>query len=184
MQKKTVAVYLGSKMGNNPIFMETAYQLGQNLAERGFEIVYGGANVGTMKALADGCMSVGGKITGVFPKGFKGKVENHSIEVQHTNLPNMIESEGMQDRKKIMEEMSNYCIILPGSYGTMDEFFEYAVNNQLGFHNKPIFILNLNGFYDPLKMLVSNMVENGFLPAKDENVFKFCGTIDEIISEL
>ena len=154
--EKIAAVYLGSKMGNSPIYAETAYQLGKTFAQHRFTIIYGGASVGCMGELAKGALENNGKVIGVFPNDFKGKQENKiaGIEVKHSSLSEMIIVKDMSERKKIMEAKSQFSVILPGSFGTMDELFEYAVNLQLGFHTKPVYILNINGYYNPLIQLI------------------------------
>lgn len=181
-----VAVYLGSKPGNNPVFLETAASLGEQLALNHYHIIYGGAGIGTMRALADGAIKAGGKVTGVFPDNFKGKkeIKDSGIEIMHLSLTDMIKVKDMQQRKKVMEEMSDCCIILPGSFGTLDELTEYAVNRQLGHHNKPIVILNINGYYSPMKEMVINMKNCGFIPASEIEFLIYCNTIDEVIQVL
>ncbi|MEG0517462.1 MAG: TIGR00730 family Rossman fold protein [Bacteroidales bacterium] len=181
-----VAVYLGSKPGNHPLFLETATALGEQLALHHYHIVYGGAGIGTMRALADGAINAGGKVTGVFPDNFKGKKEirDYGIEIKHTGITEMIQVKDMQQRKKVMEEMSDCCIILPGSFGTLDELTEYAVNRQVGYHNKPIVVLNINGYYNPLKEMVMNMKNFGFIPSSEKDLLIYCNTIDEVIQVL
>ena len=181
---KIAAVYLGSKMGNSPIFAQTAYNLGKELTNNNIDVIYGGACVGCMGELAKGVIENNGKITGVFPIGFGGKQENviAGIEVMHKGLSEMITVKDMQERKKVMEEKSNFCIILPGSFGTLDELFEYAVNLQLGFHKSPIYILNLNNYYTPLKQLINNMVDNGFIHSKEKCLITFFETLEELIN--
>lgn len=183
---KSVTVYLGSSSGNNPCFAEAARELGKELAKSGISVVYGGACVGTMKALADGVLSEGGSITGVFPKGFKGKWENSSrgIEVHSSCDTTSIEVEDMSERKRVMEELGECCVALPGSYGTMDELFQYVIKLQLGFTRKPVFVLNLNGYYDPLKALILNMYNNGFIGERDLNIIGFCDSVEELLSSL
>ena len=88
----------------------------------------------------------------------------------------------MKERKKVKEEKSNFCIILPGSFGTLDELFEYAVNLQLGFHKSTIYILNLNNYYTPLKQLINNMVDNGFIHSKEKCLITFFETLEELIN--
>lgn len=184
--ERTALVYLGSSSGNKPIFVEAAKKLGKALAQKGFRTVYGGANVGTMKALADGVSEGKGEIIGVFPTGFKGKKENSSrgVEVMHHNLSRMIEVADMAERKKKMEEMSSFCIVLPGSFGTLDELFTFAINKQLGYNSKPIFILNLEGYYDPLIQMMHNMAINGFIRSEELDLITFCNSIDDILEKI
>ncbi len=175
MPIKSTAVYLGSKGGNSPLFEESAYNLGRELALNGISVVYGGTTVGTMKALAEGVLSPGGDVTGVFPKKFLYR------GILNENITRTILTEDLKERKAKMEELSDAAIILPGSYGTMDELFEYAVNNQLDSLGRPIFVLNLNGFYDPLLMQLDTMVKYGFLTEPLRKMVHNCRDIEEII---
>lgn len=183
---KTVAVYLGSAIGRSQIFSDTAFSLGAELAKKGISVVYGGACVGTMNSLANGVLSEDGEIIGVFPRGFKGKksYQEKKIEVCHQGLTRLIEVEDMSERKKVMEQMSDCCIALPGSYGTLDELFEYIVNHQLGFHDKPVYILNLEGFYDPVMEMIEKMKETEFLKGYDQSFIFFCNTAEELLQKL
>ncbi len=183
MKIKNVAVYLGSKNGLTR-FQEITKILGEELARNGYTIIYGGANVGTMGILADSALSEGGKVVGVFPDNFKGKVENHFNEILHPGLTELIKVESMSERKVVMEKMSDACIIMPGSYGTFDEFFEYVVNKQIGYHKKPILVFNVDGFYEPIKTMTNNMIEGGFLLETDGDLFSYCDTIDELLLKL
>lgn len=183
---KNVAIYLGSASGRSQIFSQTAYKIGAELAKKGVTVIYGGASVGTMGSLADGVLSEKGEIIGVFPKGFKGKksYQEEKIEVCHFGLSRLIEVQDMSERKKVMEELSDCCIALPGSYGTLDELFEYIVNHQLGFHNKPVFILNLDGFYTPIIDMIEKMKETEFLKGYDQTFIHFCPSIDSLLEKL
>lgn len=180
---KRAAIYLGSATGRSQIFSDTAFAVGAELARRGITIVYGGACVGTMNSLADGALSEKGEIIGVFPRGFKGKksYQEEKVEVCHHGLTRLIEVEDMSERKKVMEQMSDCCIALPGSYGTLDELFEYIVNHQLGFHDKPVYILNLEGFYNPLMDMIKKMKETEFLKGYDQSFIYFCSTVEELL---
>lgn len=183
---KSVAVYLGSKNGNSELFTHTARMLGRMLAENGYEIIYGGAAVGTMKELADGAMEAGGVVTGVFPENFKGKKESQEqkLEIRHCGVTQTILVKDMSERKKVMEERSDCCVILPGSFGTLDELFEYAVHRQLEFHLKPLFILNTAGYYNPLREQMHNMVHHGFIRPEESSLLCFCDTVEEVLSNL
>jgi uncharacterized protein (TIGR00730 family) len=183
---KTAAVYLGSATGRSQIFSDTAFAIGAELAKRGISIVYGGACVGTMNSLADGALSENGEIIGVFPRGFKGKksYQEKKVEVCHYGLSRLIEVEDMSERKKVMERMSDCCIALPGSYGTLDELFEYIVNHQLGFHDKPVYILNLDGFYDPIIAMIEKMKETEFLKGYDQSFIHFPTTVEDLLNEI
>ncbi len=181
---KSVAVYLGSKIGNDTIFGNSASTLGRMLAENNITIIYGGANVGTMKALADGALEVNGEVIGIFPKGFKGKKEirEAGIDVLHHHLSRMIYVKDLQERKALMNSMSDGCIILPGSFGTIDELMEYTLSKQLGLHIKPVFVLNILDYYTPLRQLIHNMVRYGFIPPEEEALISFCSSVDEVVA--
>ncbi len=183
---KNVAIYLGSKIGNSAIFALTAKSLGKELAANGYNIIYGGASVGTMKELADAAILAGGKVTGVFPDNFKGKKESREkrLEIKHKGLTDMIIVKDMSERKRVMEENSDCCIILPGSFGTLDELFEYTVHRQLEFHFKPVFILNTEGYYNPLREQIENMVKHGFLREEETALITYCLSVEEMISVL
>ena len=171
----TVVVYLGSKCGNSPEFVELANRTGRILAENGIGVVYGGTNIGTMTAMADGVRSAGGELTGVIPEIFVCK------SFTYNNLTNCVKTHDLKERKAKMEELSQAAIILPGSYGTMDELFEYAVNNQLFKLERPIFVLNHKGFYDPLFKQLDVMEEHGFLLPELKSMFISCANVEELI---
>lgn len=178
-----VAVYLGSSAGNSPKYVENAAEIGRRLAEAGVEIVYGGASVGTMWTMASAAIGAGGRVTGVFPKNFKGKKESQDrkIEVRAQGLAEMIETPDLASRVDKMTELSQACIVLPGSYGTMHELFCWLLGYQLRVHSKPVFILNTDGYYDPLRELFAGMAGEGFMSVKDSCLARFCNDVDGVI---
>lgn len=182
----SVVVYLGSSSGMGEKYKNDAYNLGKALAQMGTTLIYGGACVGTMGALAQGALEAGGKVVGVFPEGFKGKKENslRGINVRATNLTELIATPSIAARVEKMTQLSQAAIILPGSFGTMHEFFAYALELQLGLHSKPIFVLNTDGFYDPIKSLISNMIVCGFMSSDEQGLVRFCDTVEELVAEL
>ena len=131
-----VTVYLGSAAGNSPVYADNAAEFGRRLAQAGVEIVYGGASVGTMWTMASAAIQAGGRVTGVFPKNFKGKKESQDrrIEVRAQGLAEMIETPDLASRVAKMTELSQACIVLPGSYGTMHELFCWLLGHQLREH--------------------------------------------------
>ena len=157
MSIQSLAVFCGSKSGNNPLYCEHAKQLGYLLASKSITLIYGGGNKGIMGAVANAVLEKGGKVIGIMPKILSG------IEHSHTNLTEMIEVEDMHTRKKMLYEKCDAAIILPGGYGTMDEFFEMLTWNQLNIHNKNIFVLNTDGFYTHLISFLEKMEEDEFL---------------------
>jgi uncharacterized protein (TIGR00730 family) len=154
---KSIAVFCGSSAGSDPIYKKQAFALGELLAKHSISIVYGGANIGLMGAVADGALSEGGKVTGVIP----GFLKAH--EIAHQELSELIEVESMHERKLKMNELCDGVIALPGGYGTFEELFEMITWAQLGLHHKPIGLLNINGYYDPLLQMVDRMLHEGFL---------------------
>ena len=152
-----VAVFCGSKTGNDSQFVQDAADLGGSLAKNGFDIVYGGASIGMMGALADNAIANGGRVTGVIPEVLV------AWERQHKGLSELIVTQDMHIRKKTMYELCSAAIILPGGYGTLDELFEMLTWNQLSIHDKKIYILNTAGFYDHLIRHMESLEAKGFL---------------------
>ncbi len=158
---KSITVFCASSTGNDPIYRDTAFALGQLLAERDITLVYGGAKVGLMGAVADGVLNKQGKAIGVLPHFLGGK------EIAHAGLTELIKVESMHERKTKMNELCDGVIALPGGFGTLEELFEMLTWAQLGLHQKPIGLLNVDGFYDSLLQLLQQMTEKGLL--KEEN---------------
>lgn len=154
---KQLAVFCGSKDGVTPIFREAATELGTLLARQQLNLVYGGSRVGTMGAVADAVLAAGGQAIGVLPHFLQEK------EIAHPNLTTLHLVDSMHDRKAKMAELADGFIILPGGPGTMEEFFEVFTWAQLGLHEKPCGILNVDGYYDPLVALFQQMETKGFL---------------------
>ncbi len=154
---KSISVFCGSSEGNDNHIVSQAYQLGVEFAKKDITLVYGAAKIGIMGRVAKGVMDNQGKCIGVIPEFLKLK------EVYHPNLTELLVTDNMHERKVIMYEKSDGFMILPGGFGTMDEFFEITTWGQLGLHTKPIGILNLNGFYNDLLELADTMVKKGFL---------------------
>ncbi|MBS1587983.1 MAG: TIGR00730 family Rossman fold protein [Bacteroidetes bacterium] len=153
---KSIAVFCGSSDGYSDLYKEVAYEVGAELATRGIKLIYGGAKVGLMGALADGALQINGQVIGVIPSFLQTK------EVAHENLTECIITRTMHERKMKMHELSDAIIALPGGWGTMEELFEMMTWAQLGLHQKPIGLLNINGFYEPLLALLDTMVMEGF----------------------
>lgn len=157
MNIKAIAVFCGSKTGNNPLFEEHTRQLGCLLAEKNISIIYGGGNRGLMGAVANASLDAGGSVTGIIPELLKAQ------EHLHNTLTETHVVEDMHFRKKMLYEKCDAAIILPGGYGTLDEVFEMLTWNQLKIHSKKIFILNSAGFYDNLIAHIQSMHSEGFL---------------------
>jgi uncharacterized protein (TIGR00730 family) len=160
----TLCVFCGSSMGRQSLYAMQAAMLAEHLLAEKITLVYGGANVGLMRVLADTMLAGGGKVIGVMPKS---QVER---EVAHDGLTEMHIVEGMQERKALMADLSDAFLALPGAYGTLDELFEVLTWNQLGIIHKPIGLLNLDGFYDPLLKMLDHAVEEKFLRPEHRNM--------------
>lgn len=158
---KAITVFCGSSAGINPEYKALAFELGQELAFRDITLVYGGAKIGLMGAVADGALSESGKVIGVLPEFLQKK------EITHTGLTQLILVDSMHERKLKMYELSDGVIALPGGFGTMEEYFEMLTWGQLGLHKNPIALLNVHGFYDGLLAFADTMAVTGFL--KPEN---------------
>jgi uncharacterized protein (TIGR00730 family) len=156
---KRVCIFCGSSPGHNPIYLDAARRVGRLLAERGLELVYGGAHVGLMGAVADAALAAGGHVIGVIPQSMVDR------EIAHTGLPDLRIVATMHERKAMMENLSDAFLALPGGMGTLEEVCEIYTWGQLGLHAKPCGLLNVDGYYDPLLRLLDNAVESGFLGA-------------------
>lgn len=158
---KSIVVFCGSSEGNDSIILDSAIELGQTLASRNITLVYGAAKIGVMGKVAKGVLDTSGKVIGVIPDFLMLK------EVYHPGLTELIVTKNMHERKLKMHELSDGIITLPGGYGTLEELFEMITWAQLGLHQNPIGLLNVNGFYNDLLKMLKKMVVQGFL--KQEN---------------
>jgi uncharacterized protein (TIGR00730 family) len=154
---KRVCVFAGSSSGARPEYLAVARQLGATLAERHLGLVYGGARVGLMGALANGALAGGSEVIGVMPEALVAK------EVAHRGLTELRVVKSMHERKAMMAELADGFVALPGGWGTVEEFFEILTWAQLGFHRKACGLLNAAGFYDPLLAFVDHGVAEGFV---------------------
>jgi hypothetical protein len=152
-----IAVYCGSSPGADPVFADVARQLGTLLAQRRVELVYGGGHVGLMGTVADAVLAGGGSVHGVITRALEAK------EVAHTQLTSLQVVSTMHERKSAMADRADAFCMLPGGFGTFDEFFEAVTWTQLGIHAKPCGVLNVGGFYDPLVELLDAATRERFL---------------------
>lgn len=162
MTMQRICIFCGSNAGNQPIYRAEAESLGRLLAERRIELIYGGGNVGLMGAVADACLAAGGSVVGVIPESLMGK-EVAGRHVDHRNLTRLEVVDSMHTRKARMAELAEGFIALPGGFGTFEEFCEILTWGQLGFHQKPMGLLNVAGYYDALLALFDHAVQEGFL---------------------
>jgi len=172
---KSICVFCGSSKGYSPEYEISARLAGQTLAEKKIQLVYGAGNVGLMGVMADAALQAGGEVLGIIPKFLK------DWEVCHTGLTELIVTETMHQRKWIMEERSDGMIVLPGGYGTLDEFFEILTWKQLRLHNKPIGVLNVKGYYDSLLLHVKQMAKEGFLKESNMGLFRVADNLEELL---
>lgn len=173
-----VAIYCGSQSGKNPIYVTKAKELGETLAEKGFGIVYGGSRIGLMGEVANSALEKKGKVIGVMPEHLKRK------EIVHLNLTEIHYVDSMHTRKAMMADLADAFVALPGGCGTLDEYFEAFTWAQIGLHNKPVILYNINHFYDKLISHFQLMIDEGFIRKEQESIFKVANTIDELIQIL
>ena len=154
---RRICVFCGSNRGRHSAYAAAAVELGEELARRKIELVYGGGRVGLMGLLADTVLAGGGHVIGVIPQSLMDK------EVGHRGLPDLRVVRSMHERKALMAELADGFLALPGGLGTLEEFFEVLTWAQLGLHAKPCALLNVNGFFDPLLRLLDHAVDEKFL---------------------
>ena len=167
MSVQSLTIYCGAKSGNNPNFKKAAYQVGIDAAILNKTIVYGGGATGLMGAVADGVLSENGKVIGVMPRFLTEQ------EIAHSKVQDMRIVETMHERKMELEQLGDAIIMLPGGAGTLEEFFEVFTWGQIGLHQKPIGILNVDGYFDHLKALIINAINAGFLEERYLNMLFF-----------
>lgn len=154
-----ICVFCGSRTGENPNFATAAQDLGTWMADNGHQLVYGAGDVGIMGAVSRAFTDKGGNALGVIPKHLLNREDGRS------DLHRFVVTETMHERKKVMFMNSEAVVVLPGGAGSLDEFFEVLTWGQLGLHHKPIFLLNTDGFWDPLDKLVHHVIDQGFAEA-------------------
>lgn len=175
---KRIAIFCGSSSGNDYQFVEQAKALGHKLAQDHIEIVYGGANIGLMGAVANAALDNSGKVIGVIPNFLRSK------ELAHHGLTELIEVGSMHERKTKMNDLCDGVIALPGGFGTLDELFEMLTWGQLGLHKKPIGILNTAVYYDALIEFLDHMTAKGLLKEENRKMLLVSDTIDDLITQM
>ena len=161
---KSLCVYCSSNFNGDPILRKAIEELAETMVAQNITLVYGGGSVGVMGVIADEILKRNGKAIGVIPQFLMDK------EVGHAGLTEMVITENMHQRKQKMADLSDGFVILPGGFGTLEEFFEVLTWLQLGLHAKPIGVLNVNGFYDPLFQQMEMMVQHRFLKQKNKDL--------------
>ena len=173
-----VAVYCGANAGTSTRFVEVARELGDTLARNGFGVVYGGASRGLMGVLADAALAAGGEVVGVLPRSLGHR------EIAHAGITELHVVESMHERKARMLDLSDAIAVLPGGIGTLDEFFEAFTWAQIGIHSKPIALIDVDGFYQPLMLHLRNCVATGFLSAERLDSLAVCASVDAFLTFL
>ncbi|WP_434295743.1 TIGR00730 family Rossman fold protein [Clostridium botulinum] len=175
---KRICVYSGSNLGLRSEYKESAKLLGKILAENKIELVYGGSRIGLMGDISNEVLRNNGKVIGVMPKGL------FSGEMVHENLTKLIEVENMHERKQTMAELSDGFIALPGGLGTFEELFEVLSWAQLGIHKKPIGILNISNFFDPLLHMIKNTCTEGFMNESNIKLISVSDNPSKLIKQM
>jgi len=178
MMIQNIAVFCASANGTNPIYREVAEHLGRTLAQKNIALIYGGATVGLMCAVAESCLAAGGRVVGIIPEVLV------DLEVAHHGITELHVTDTMHTRKALMGEKSDAFLILPGGFGTFEEMFEVLAWQTLKLHAKPILLLNINGFYDPLLVFLDHCVAEGMLKPKNRELLLVVDTVDEALAQL
>ncbi len=173
-----LAVYCGSATPADPIYIDAARAVGRTLAERGIGVVYGGGRLGLMGAVADGALAAGGEVIGVIPQALVG------AEVAHKGLTELHVVDTMHQRKQAFTDLSDGFVTIPGGTGTMDELWEAMSWAQLGYHTKPVGLLNTAGYYDHLIAFVAKMGDVGFLRPVHRDILIVADTLDGLLDRM
>ena len=175
---KRLAVYCGSATPADPVYIESARMVGRELAAHGIGLVYGGGRLGLMGAVADATLEAGGEVIGVIPEALVGS------EVAHRGCTELHVVPGMHERKRMFTDLSDGFITIPGGVGTMDELWEAISWAQLGYHNKPVGLLNVAGFYDQLIAFNRQMIEVGFIREQHAGIMIVDETMDGLLGKM
>jgi len=173
-----LAVYCGSATPADPVYIETARLVGRTFAERGIGLVYGGGRLGLMGAVADAALAGGGEVIGIIPQALV------DAEVAHKGLTELHVCRTMHERKQAFTDLSDGFVTLPGGTGTMDELWEALSWAQLGYHAKPVGLLNVAGFYDGLLAFNAKMIDVGFIRAHHANILIVSDAVDALLAKM
>lgn len=175
---ESICIFCGASHGNRPLFSQQARLTGRFIAEQGWTLIYGGAQIGLMGAVADGALEAGGDVVGVLPRFLQKK------EIAHEGLSELVLVDSMHQRKLEMHERSDAVVALPGGFGTLEELLEMMTWAQLGLHQKPIGLLNTDGYYSPLLQLFQQMVKNGLLRDSHRQLICYSDIISDLFQQL
>jgi uncharacterized protein (TIGR00730 family) len=173
-----LCIYCGSNLGTRPAYAARAREFARLLVRHGIGLVYGGARVGLMGALADAAIEAGGKVVGIIPRALAG------AEIAHDGLSELVVTESMHARKRVMAERSDAFVALPGGIGTLEELFEIWTWTQLGFQQKPCGVLNVEGYYDGLVRFVDHAVAEGYLKGVHRDILSIESDPEALLSRL
>ncbi|MCW2237353.1 LOG family protein [Azospirillum canadense] len=174
----SVCVYCGSSSRVADVYKDAAHSLGEGLARHGIQLVYGGGRVGLMGIVADAALASGGSVVGIIPEHIQ------SAEVEHTGLTELVVVDSMHTRKRMMVDRSDAFVVLPGGFGTLDESFEILTWKQLRLHDKPVVIVDVDGYWRPLLGLVDHMIAQGFAHSGHRALFTVVDEVDDVFNAL
>lgn len=175
---RSLCVYCGSARGRSPRYVAAAKELGEAMAERQIRLVYGGARIGMMGEVADAVMANGGAVVGVIPEHLQ------TTEVGHSGITELKVVESMHVRKKLMFDLSDGFVVLPGGYGTLDELFEIITWRMLKLHDKPIVVLNIDGYWDRFQELIDHLIDEGFARPDSRQYFSVVSSVGRLFDLL
>ncbi len=174
----SLCVYCGSSSRGNPEHYLAAKQLGRGMAARGIELVFGGGRIGVMGMLANAVLDGGGRVTGVIPRHL------YDLEVGHEGVTELLLVDSMHARKTVMFERADAFVVLPGGLGTLDETFEIVTWRQLGLHDKPIVIVDVDGYWAPLRSLFEAVIAGGYAAPASRQLFAMVDTVEDVFTTL
>lgn len=175
---RTICVYCGSQAGQNPAYREAAENLGSMLAAQGFRLVYGGGSIGLMGSLARSMLAGGGEVIGIIPQALL------ECEVGLIEASELIVTTTMRERKAMMDDYSDAFVALPGGFGTLEELMETVTLRQLGYHAKPVIIVNIHGYYDPLLRFFDHAVEQGYVSNNHPSLYSVVDDVHKAVDIL
>jgi uncharacterized protein (TIGR00730 family) len=173
-----LCIFSGSNSGNRPAYLDAARQLGAGLAKAGIGVVYGGASVGLMGAMANAALEQGGEVIGIIPQSLVDK------EISHTGLADLRIVGSMHERKAMMSQLSDGFVALPGGLGTLEELFEVWTWAQLGHHRKPCAVLNVEGFYQGLLSFLDQVVDEAFIKKQHRDMLVVASGVEELLAAI
>jgi len=180
----SICIYCGSQNGHDKIYVDTAWELGKILARRNITIIYGHGATGLMAALAKGALSEQGPMVGILPKHLVLMEELPEESILMRDELTTIITDAMHSRKQEMFDRSDAFIVLPGSFGTLDEFFEILTWKKIHLHKPALIVFDINGYYKPLQILLDHIVSNGFGKQEHLKLFTFVQTLDQLLQTL